>query len=70
MSEISSWIEKFEKPNLTTETRRRGENQIQLMVSSSGLTSFNTPLRSFVSFVVNGFPVLIFGNSSSIGVSA
>lgn len=86
------------KPNLTTETptppretracwgaraRRHGEKQeIEIMISTSDLTSFNSPLCAFVSSVVNGFSVLtvfvlkvfgnfgIAGNSLRIGVSS
>jgi hypothetical protein len=59
------------KPNLTTETRRRGENrEIQIVISTSDLTSSNGRLCSLVSFIVSGFSVLIFGNSWRIGVRA
>ncbi len=67
-------------PNLTTETRMHGENQeIQMMISTSDLTSSDSTLCSFVSSVVNRFSVLtIFvwtilgnaGNSCTIGVEA
>jgi hypothetical protein len=46
----------IEKPNLTTEARETQE--IQIMISTSDLTSSNSPLCSFVSSVVNGFSVL------------
>jgi hypothetical protein len=43
------------KPNLTTETRRRGENrEIQMMIPTLDLTSSNSPSCSFVSFVIQG----------------
>jgi hypothetical protein len=46
----------LEKTNFTTEARRHGENQeIQIKISTSDLTSSDRPLCSFVSFVVNGF---------------
>ena len=64
------------KPNLTTEARRHGENQIQIMISGSGLTflcALCVPLPS----PVNGFSVLTivgkFGIASNpwwIGVSS
>ena len=71
------------KPNLTAETRRYGENQeIQIMISTSDLTSSHSPLCSFMSSVVKGFSVStifvskafgnfgIAGNSWRIGVSS
>ena len=81
------------KPSLTTETptpprenracwgprtRRHGENQeMQIMISISKLTSASNPLCSSVAFVVRGFSVLtifvltIFaGDSWRIGVKA
>jgi len=45
-----------EKPNLTPREARRNQ-EIQMIISSSGLTSSNSPLRFFVSFVVKGFSV-------------
>jgi hypothetical protein len=71
------------KPNLSTEdTEARRNQESQIMISTLDLTSCNSPLCSFVSFVVNGFSVLtifvltifgnfgIAGNSWRIGVSA
>ncbi|HEY1529054.1 MAG TPA: hypothetical protein VGH51_22745 [Candidatus Angelobacter sp.] len=83
MMEIgSSGKQDIGKPNLTTEARRHGENQeIQIMISTSDLTSSSSPLCCFVSSVVKGFSVLtifvstilgnfgIAGNSWGIGVS-
>ena len=56
MMEIGSLGNRYiEKPILTTETRRHGENQeIQIMISTLDLTSSNSPLCFFVSFVIQG----------------
>jgi hypothetical protein len=57
MMEIgSSGKQDIGKPNLTTEARRK--SGIQIMISTSDLTSSSSPLCSFVSSVVKGFSVL------------
>jgi len=71
------------KPNIAMQTGRHGEIQeLQIMISTSDLTSSNSPLCSFASSVVKGFSALtsfvlttcgnfgIAGNAWWIGVSS